>query len=124
MKVLSRAGLLVLLVASSSWLSANAGQSAPELAIRGWEALQAGQLQEGKNLLVRAVRLGPSQPAYRVMLAEVAWRLQNFNESVRQLERAIKLNPTDYAVRLTLVQHYQSLNKDLDALRILAVPEP
>jgi len=103
-----------------------AGQTSPavELAKNGWQAFHEGRLDEAKSLLSQAVRLSPRQSRYQAALGEVDWSLRDAEGAAQHFEIALKLNPSNTAVRYRLVQIYQALNQDLDVIRILQVPDP
>jgi tetratricopeptide (TPR) repeat protein len=104
--------------------AACAGQShtASEMAERGSQELKDGRFREAKTLLERALHLDPSQPSYHAALAEVDWNLQDAPGAIHNFEIAVRLNPSDEAVRTRLAQLYQLLGRDSDVLRILRAP--
>lgn len=95
--------------------------SAASLASAGWRAYEEGRFTEAKTLMQRAVGSSPRQPDYQAALAEIDWKLNDREAAIRHFEEAVRLRPSDSEVRFRLAQLYQSLNKDLDALRILRV---
>ncbi|MBS1850555.1 MAG: tetratricopeptide repeat protein [Acidobacteria bacterium] len=99
-------------------------RSASDRAEQAWQAYEAGQLSSARDQLRQAIDLNPAQPLFRVMLAEVAWSLKDFDAAIQQLEKAVRLDPEDFSARLILARRYQAQNRDLDALRVLAVPPP
>jgi tetratricopeptide (TPR) repeat protein len=112
----------VALAGSAGW--AVPSQSATEIAQRGWQAFQEGHASEAKTLLTEAVRRNPGQPRYHAALAEIEWSMRDAQGAARHFEIAAKLDPTNAAVRSRLAQLYQSLDRDLDVVRVLRTPDP
>jgi tetratricopeptide (TPR) repeat protein len=117
------ASVLVLVLAA---LSAWAGQSptAAKLAERGWQTFQNGDANDAKASLTEAIRLSPRQPKYHAALAEIELSLGDAQRAMHHYEIACELDPSNTEVRSRLAQLYQSLNRDLDVLRILRPPDP
>jgi tetratricopeptide (TPR) repeat protein len=113
---------VLVLAALSAW--AGQSQSAAKLAERGWQAFQDGDASAAKAALTEAIRLSPRQPTYYAALAEVELRLGDAQGAARHYEIAGKLNPSNTETRSRLAQLYQSLNRDLDVLRVLHPPDP
>jgi tetratricopeptide (TPR) repeat protein len=99
-------------------------QSAAEIAKRGWQAFQEGHASQAKTLLAEAVRLNPDKPSYHAALAEIEWSLRDTQGATRHFETAAKLDPTNVVVRSRLAELYQSLDRDLDVVRVLRPPDP
>jgi tetratricopeptide (TPR) repeat protein len=107
-----------------SFTAAQQSRSADEMARSGWQAFQDGHAIEAKASLSEAVREDPSRASYQAALAEIDWSLRDAQGAIVHFETAVKLKPSDTAIRGMLAQLYQSLNRDLDVIRILQAPEP
>jgi len=114
--------IFLTLAGSAGWAAPR--QAAAEIAKRGWQAFQEGHTTEAKTLLAEAVRITPSQPRYHAALAEIEWSLRDTQGATSHFETAARLDPTNVAVRSRLAQLYQSLDRDLDVVRVLRPPDP
>jgi tetratricopeptide (TPR) repeat protein len=99
-------------------------QSAAEIAKSGLQAFQSQNFVEAKTALSEAVRLDPGNAKYHTALAEVDWSLRDVQGAAHEFEIATKLDPTNAAVRSRLAQLYQSMDRDLDVIRVLRAPDP
>jgi len=115
---------IVLLILLPPPVCAGQNQTANKRAQSGWQAFKDGHPTEAKAWLEDAVHLDPSQPNYHVALSEIDLSLRDAPGAIRHLEIALKLDPSDEAVRSRLAQLYQSLGRDLDVLRVLQWPNP
>lgn len=95
-----------------------------KMASAGWQAFQAGHAITAKDYFAEAVHLSPAQPQYRVALAEIEWSLGERRLAISQLEIALKLDPSDIAIRSRLAKMYELQNEDLQVIRVLSAPDP
>jgi hypothetical protein len=62
----------------------------------------------------RCVQIKPSDPGYRIRLAEAMNIAGDKNGAALALERGTELNPDDAYMRLKLAQQYQMMGRDMD----------
>jgi len=105
-------------------LAAQTSDPAAAQAAAGWEAYEAGQLNQAKTLLEGAVGLSPVNADYQAALGEIDTKLGQEDEAIRHFRRAILLNPADTEFRFGLGQLLQRRGDDREALRILELANP
>jgi tetratricopeptide (TPR) repeat protein len=118
MRAILLLSLLVGVRLGSDWgqtPSQNLPSASPaQLSKSGWDALNAGRLQEAAAVFDQAMRSGPQQPSI-LLGAAVAARLQGRNDDARRLlVDALKINPALTAASLLLGSILYQLG-DLDS---------
>lgn len=114
-----QAALFGFFVAAWPLPAATGKDSAAKSASAGWSAYDAGQFQQAKTLMLRAVNQSPRQADYQAALGVIELKTGDQTDAIRHLKIAIQLNPADPEYRLRLASVYQSKDDDLNALKIL-----
>jgi tetratricopeptide (TPR) repeat protein len=75
---------------------------APQMAKRGFELLQKGELKAAEAELRQAVKLAPGDPVALAILGMVLSGQSNFEEASVYFERALRIDPDDTRTRYNL----------------------
>ncbi len=95
-----------------------------ELAAAAADAFQRGGSGEAIDLLQRALKVEPANPAYQAALGQIYLSSGQARLAVPLLDRSLRATPGDFDVRIALAQAYQNIEKDFDALRTLGNRPP
>lgn len=107
--------------AGASFKASGQGSSAgQQYAARGLELAQAGDLKNAEDQLRRAIELSPDNSAFLADLGKILGMQHRFEESNTYFEKALKIDPTNVAVRRDLAAnqwqsgHIKEAKQNLD----------
>ncbi len=84
-----------------------------ELAAAAADAFQRGGSGEAIDLLQRALKLEPANPAYQAALGQIYLSTGQSRMAAPLLDRSLRAAPRDVDVRIALAQAYQNLDRDV-----------
>lgn len=77
----------------STYAPSTAGRSAMALFQEARERIQAGQVIDGKGLLLEAIRMDAENPEFQFLLGSVLYKLQDFDAAYKAWTRADRMKP-------------------------------
>jgi tetratricopeptide (TPR) repeat protein len=81
----------------------------------GYQAMQAGKLDEARQDFADVVRLAPQLPEGHVALGAILVRLERPQEAIPEFERALELKPGDTGTEANLATAHESVARSLAA---------
>lgn len=82
------------------------------------ELLNAGRLDEARNICMSIVAVRPKQPDVHSLLGAIAYQNRDGAAAVAHLQKALKLDPDNLAIRLNLAKTHRDFGQWADAAKV------
>jgi len=131
LKIVTIAAPLVILIGISIGARRACAQSQPTTALQqadttfraGYQAMQAGKLEEAGKNFADVVRLAPQLPEGHIALGAILVQLGHPQEGIPEFEKALALKPGDNATEANLATAHETIARTLAAAGKLSEAE-